>query len=56
MAKRAGTIDIGINVPAAEIRKAESQLNSLFNTMRGLKRLHGCGDRQNDGCASFTLL
>jgi TP901 family phage tail tape measure protein len=38
MAKRAGTIDIGINVPAAEIRKAETQLKSLFNTSQSFNK------------------
>ena len=38
MARRAGTIDIGINVPAAEIRKAEQQLGALFNKAQSFNK------------------
>ena len=38
MAKTAATINIGVNVPAAEIRKAEQQLQSLFNRTQSFNK------------------
>ena len=38
MAKTAATINIGVNVPAAEIRKAEQQLQSLFNKSQSFSK------------------
>ena len=38
MARNSATIDIGINVPAAEMRKAEMQLQSLFNKTQSFNK------------------
>ena len=38
MARKAATIDIGINVPASEINKAERQINSLFHSTQSFNK------------------
>ena len=38
MARKAVNIDIGINVPASEINKAERQINSLFNSTQSFNK------------------
>ena len=38
MARNSATIDIGINVPASEMRKAEMQLQSLFNKTQSFNK------------------
>ena len=38
MARNAATVDIGINVPASEIRKAEQQLGALFNKAQAFNK------------------
>ena len=38
MARNSATIDIGIRVPAAEMRKAEMQLQSLFNKTQSFNK------------------
>jgi len=38
MARNSATIDIGINVPASEMRKAEQQLQALFNKTQSFNK------------------